>query len=182
VRAKDTAGNLMPAPFTWSFSTTGAAACPCTLFGNLTPSNPTTDDPDNYELGVKFQSDVAATVTGVRFYKVNTNTGTHTGTLWSATGQVLATGTFTNETASGWQTLTFGTPVPISAGVTYVVSYTDPNGHYAGSSGFFANGWDSGQLHVVLPSGVYSVGPGFPTNTFNSANYWVDVVFKQTLP
>ena len=32
------------------------------------------------------------------------------------------------------------------------------------------------------PNGVYSFGAGFPTNTFDSTNYWVDVVFERTLP
>jgi hypothetical protein len=27
-----------------------------------------------------------------------------------------------------------------------------------------------------VANGVYSVGPGFPTNTFRGGNYWVDVV------
>ena len=31
---------------------------------------------------------------------------------------------------------------------------------------------------VAGPNGVYRYGPsGFPTSTFNAANYWVDVVF-----
>ena len=34
----------------------------------------------------------------------------------SATGTRLATGTFTGETTSGWQTLTFATPVDVTAG------------------------------------------------------------------
>ena len=31
----------------------------------------------------------------------------------------------------------------------------------------------------VTPNGVYAYGPasGFPSNSFNSTNYWVDVVF-----
>ncbi len=40
-------------------------------------------------------------MTGVRFYKSAANTGTHIGSLWSASGQLLAQATFTNETASG---------------------------------------------------------------------------------
>ena len=40
-------------------------------------------------------------ITGIRFYKVPDNTGTHTGTLWSSTGTLLATGTFTNESDPG---------------------------------------------------------------------------------
>ena len=47
---------------------------------------------------MKFQSSVAGWVAGVRFYKGTGNNGTHTGSLWSASGTLLATGTFTNET------------------------------------------------------------------------------------
>jgi hypothetical protein len=36
---------------------------------------------------------------------------------------LLATGTFTGGTASGWQQLNFSTPVTIAANTTYVASY-----------------------------------------------------------
>src|SRR5256885_853529 len=60
------------------------------------------------EVGVKFRSDSPGTVTGVRFFKLSSaNSGTHIGDLWSASGQLLASATFTGETASGWQTALF---------------------------------------------------------------------------
>ena len=43
--------------------------------------------------------------------------------LMDQDGVSLATATFTNETASGWQEVLFSTPVAITAGVTYVASY-----------------------------------------------------------
>ena len=80
--------------------------CPCSIFGaNYTPSTTSASDTGAYELGMKFQSNVAGWVAGVRFYKGSGNNGTHTGSLWTANGTLLATGTFTNETASGWQSL-----------------------------------------------------------------------------
>ncbi len=75
------------------------------------------------QLGVKFRSDVSGTIRGIRFYKAATNTGTHVGNLWSSTGSLLATGTFSNETTSGWQQLNFTTPVSITANTVYVASY-----------------------------------------------------------
>ncbi len=51
------------------------------------------------ELGVKFRSDVAGSITGIRFYKASANAGTLVGNLWSSTGTKLATVTFTNETS-----------------------------------------------------------------------------------
>ena len=76
------------------------------------------------ELGLKFRSDVAGKITGIRFYKNAYNTGVHSGSLWNANGVLLATGVFTNETATGWQTLTFSAPVSITANTTYVARIT----------------------------------------------------------
>ena len=83
------------------------------------------------ELGVKFKSDVAGTITGIRFYKAAANTGTHVGNLWTSNGTLLATATFTNETASGWQQVLFATPVAIASNTVYVASYHANNGHYS---------------------------------------------------
>src|SRR5262249_59079323 len=82
------------------------------------PSNPTPaivdgGDPGAVELGVKFRSDVAGTITGIRFYKSAANTGTHVGNLWTTAGAKLGTGTFTGETAAGWQQMDLATPVAI---------------------------------------------------------------------
>lgn len=138
------------------------------------------------ELGVKFRSDVPGFVSGVRFYKHPSNTGPHVGNLWSSSGQLLASAVFTDETASGWQQVTFASPVAIQADTTYVVSYFCPNGFYAFSQGFFGSqGVDNAPIH--LPSsptaggnGVFQYGPSstFPTNSFDASNYWVDVLFS----
>ena len=64
------------------------------------PATVTAQDPNAVELGMKFAADVNGSVTGVRFYKGPNNTGAHVGNLWSSSGQLLATVTFTNETAS----------------------------------------------------------------------------------
>ena len=69
----------------------------------------TAADPDTsaVELGVKLRADVAGSICGLRFYKSSANTGTHVGRLWTNSGQLLAQGTFTNETTSGWQQVNF---------------------------------------------------------------------------
>ncbi|MGH8610626.1 MAG: DUF4082 domain-containing protein [Gammaproteobacteria bacterium] len=182
---KDLAGNAMTADFVWSF-TTEAAPCSssCTGFGGTTPTNPSASDPNAVELGVKFRSNVDGFITGIRFYKGTGNTGTHVGRLWTAAGQQLATATFSGETATGWQQVSFGTPVAITANTVYVASYHAPNGGYAFDSNFFAtSGFQNGPLYFLRDgenggNGVYVYGAGgFPTNTFNATNYWVDVVF-----
>jgi hypothetical protein len=138
------------------------------------------------ELGVKFRSDVNGTITGIRFYKASTNTGTHVANLWTSSGTLLTTATFTGETASGWQQVTFSTPVPITANTVYVASYHSLNGHYSANLNYFTTaGVDSPPLHALANgvsggNGVYAYGSTslFPTGTYSSGNYWVDVVFQ----
>src|SRR5262249_54976826 len=60
-------------------------------------------DQNAIEVGTKFQPNVNGMVTGLRFYKGATNTGTHIGNLWTSGGTLLATQTYSGETASGWQ-------------------------------------------------------------------------------
>src|SRR5262249_25618486 len=67
------------------------------------PAYVTSKDASPVEVGVKFQTSVAGRVTAIRFYKAPENMGTHVANLWSATGRLLATATFTNETVDGWQ-------------------------------------------------------------------------------
>jgi hypothetical protein len=137
------------------------------------------------ELGMKFKSDVNGTITGVRFYKSSNNTGTHIGNLWSSSGTLLATATFTNETASGWQQVTFSPAVPITANTIYVASYHTNVGHYSDDQNYFASsGVDNPPLHALQngvsgANGVFALGSSssFPSTGSNSSNYWVDVVF-----
>jgi chitodextrinase len=148
------------------------------------PKEIDSDDAQAVELGLKFKSDVAGTVHGVRFYKSASNTGTHTGSLWSAAGTRLATVTFASESQSGWQEATFSSPVSITANTTYVVSYHTDAGHYSDSLGGFTSQLNNNPLHAVAdgsngPNGVYAYGKSvFPTNGWKAANYWVDVAFK----
>jgi hypothetical protein len=180
--ATNQSGVAMSAPYTWSFTT--ASPCPCTLFPtSAVPTVAAAQDASAVELGMKFTSDVAGRVTGVRFYKSSSNTGTHIGNLWSNTGQLLATVTFANETASGWQQATFSQPVTITAGTIYVVSYHTNAGYYSADGGYFATALDNAPLHGVAngtsPNGLYAYGgTQFPNGSYNATNYWVDVVFS----
>ena len=157
-----------------------------TIFDFGTPATVDSGDASAVTLGVAFTADSNGQVMGIRFYKASTNTGTHVGALWSATGTPLASAPFTGETASGWQTVLFSTPVSVTAGTTYVASYFAPSGHYSVTSAAFTTAIDHPPLHAVAngatPNGVYMYGPAstFPTNTFNAGNYWVDVLFAPT--
>ena len=157
------------------------------LWDPATQPTPVTD-PDRaaVQLGVKFQANTNGAITGLRFYKAPENTGTHVGNLWSTSGANLATATFMNETASGWQQVNFASPVAIAAGTTYVASYHAPNGRYSVGENYFTQARTNGPL-TALASGGETAGNGvyrygaftvFPSQTYEASNYWVDVVFE----
>ena len=185
-RAVDDSGNIgdvSPA----TLVTVNQRICPCTgVPDGATPAIASSEDPKAVELGVRFHSDVHGLVSAIRFYKGDGNTGPHTGRLWTDSGTLLGTVDFTDETDSGWQTATFDHPIPIDAGTSYVASYHAPAGHYAGTLDAFATaGLDSAPIHFPVataaePNGVFHYGPGgvFPTETYRSLYYWVDVVFQ----
>lgn len=147
-----------------------------------TPSVLSTSDTSQVNLGVRFTSSAAGTITGIKYYKSANDTGTHSGSLWSSTGTLLASANFANETSSGWQTVTFSSPISITAGTTYIASFHS-NGHYADTPNYFTTSHANGPLTAPASSnGVYSYGTGnlFPTSTFSATNYWVDVVFSNS--
>jgi hypothetical protein len=176
--ATDPAGNEME-PVSWSFTTQG---CPCSLWdSSATPAILSESDTGAIEVGVRFRSSVAGEITGIRFYKGSGNTGTHVAHLWSDAGTLLATATFTGETATGWQEVDFATPVSVSANTNYVASYHAPNGGYSRTVGYFNNAYTKFPLTAVAATnGLFKYGPSgtFPTNSFSATNYWVDVIFE----
>ncbi|OWV82046.1 Mo-co oxidoreductase dimerization domain protein [Rhizobium sp. R634] len=150
---------------------------------NATPSVVSVNDNQQVNLGMKFQADAAGWITAIRFYKGADNTGPHNGYLWTASGTLLGSVTFNNETASGWQTAQLSQQIAIQADTTYVVSYST-NGHYSATGNYFASDVTNGDLKASGGNnGVYAYGSGglFPTASYNSTNYYVDVAFKPQL-
>ena len=109
---------------------------------------------------------------------------------WSptrSTSKRVPSGRDSGESASGWQTLTFSSPVSIQANTTYVVSVHYSNGNYAYTNNFFATAYSHYPLTALASgngtgNGLYSYGSSttFPTNTYSATNYWVDVIFTVT--
>ena len=84
------------------------------LFTSQTPAGNSYNDGVSYELGTRLYSDTAGQITAIRFWKSSSESGTHVGHIWSSTGSLLATVTFANETASGWQQQALSTPLAVS--------------------------------------------------------------------
>lgn len=165
------------------------SATPVTIWpSSATPAGTNLDDNDpagGIVVGVKFQSDVDGQITAIRFYKGTAVTGTHVGALWTTAGASLGSVTFAGETASGWQQMSFASPIAIAAGTTYVASVFNSDGYYASTNNGLAAAVDNPPLHALASSasggnGVYrySGANAFPDQTFQASNYWVDVVFS----
>jgi hypothetical protein len=196
VGTSDVAGNVTTsppatsAPISFTTEALPPYPCPCSVWSdNPVPENESVDDASSVELGMRFKPAADGYVTAIRFYKGPQNTGVHTGSLWSNTGSLLSAITFDSESASGWQQAALSTPVAVSAGTTYVVSYHTNVGAYSADLNYFdGSGVTSGPLHALADgdggsNGLFKYGAGgFPTQSFSAANYWVDVVFETTPP
>jgi len=79
-RATDDSGNIGQPAF--STVTVAPPDCPCSdLPSGSTPTQVDSGDAKAVELGVRFRADFNGYISGIRFYKASTNTGTHRGSL-----------------------------------------------------------------------------------------------------
>jgi hypothetical protein len=129
-----------------------------------------------YEAGNQFSSSQNGYITALRFWKASGETGTHVGRLWTNSGTPLASVTFMNETASGWQEQYLPFRVPVTAGTRYWVTYNEnawQSKTGCGLSSPITNGsltaW-TGAYSNANSSGI------FPTNP-SCSNFFADVYF-----
>lgn len=160
------------------------AQTPVSIFGNAVPANAVEADYNAVTLGVKFWSSQAGTISAIRFYRGAKSPTGYVARLYSASGSLLGTVPLSTESGPvpGWQTAIFPTPIAISANTTYVAAYYTPNGQYADVYYGLKTGIVSGPLNVPASStvggnGVYYYSLGFPRNTWEASNYYVDVLF-----
>ena len=184
VRATDDSCNIQSTPTTRNF-TVSQRSLPAPLFhAGMTPDAAAVSDPDAVEVGVRIQPLENGYLTAVRFYKGEGNTGTHRANVWNTGGGQLRTALFSNETATGWQSVPI-TPLPVQAGETYVVSVHMPNGHYAATDRFFEQPFELWPMRAPANgegglNGVFRYGStsSFPNEMWGATNYWVDAVFS----
>ena len=177
-----------------AFQVLAAPTCPCSIWDSATaPVNTFNADAQAVELGVKFRAATDGYISALRFYRGASNPGTtFTGHLWTAGGVLLAEAVFPAGTPAGWQQVSLSTPVPITADTTYIVSYHTTTG-YAADRPYFIEAnralFEWPPLRALVDgeqggNGIYKYGPSgtFPTDTYQSSNYWVDVVFETAAP
>jgi hypothetical protein len=148
------------------------------VFGSQTPVTANAADGTSYELGMKFQAAVPGQINAVRYWKASNETGSHTGHIWSASGALLASVTFTGETASGWQSQALATPLAVQANTTYMVS-VNSNVYYVATNGGLVSAVVNGNLSSVADgaNGTFGSSGAFPTSSYQNTNYFRDLSF-----
>ena len=130
------------------------------------PTVAASTDTGSVQLGVKFPCECRRLRDGGSLLQ---GSGEHRHARWQPVdggGVRLAFATFTNETATGWQQVTFAQPVAVTANTVYVVSYHAPNGRYSYDPDFFTSaGLTAGPLYLLRDgesggNGVYVYGQG----------------------
>jgi hypothetical protein len=154
-----------------------AAGATETLFTTQVPQLPNVRD-TNHELGTKFTTSIGGHIIAIRFWKSSNETGLHVGHIWTASGQLLASVNFVNETASGWQQQFLATPVAINANTIYAVTVNTRNAYYVSTPYGLATKVVNHDLSSVVGTDGLTGPPGlFPTESYHSSNYFRDIVF-----
>ena len=126
------------------------------------------------EMGMRFTSSSPGQVVEIRLFRGSDLTS-HDCHLWSGSGTLLATVTMPATLNQGWQTVALPTPVNISAGSSYVVSYTSSSpfqvAHVVDSA------YSNPPLTAPAGAGVFGPNGTFPTNNYLNSNYFIDVGF-----
>lgn len=138
------------------------------------PEQAVVADPDRnpVEVGVRTRFDRDGFVTGMVLRR-GAYTGPVTARVW-ADGRMVAS----QEVPEGATRVTFESPVGVSGGREYVVSYFTPVGGYVVTERYFSGGIAQAPFYVPFEGGVYAYGGGVPDETWNAANYWVRPIFQ----
>ncbi len=127
-----------------------------------------------WEQSTMFSSAIAGKITHIRFYKASGESTGHYGRIWSDSGTLLRQQQFINESASGWQEVQLSTPLTISPGVVYRVSY---NVNLFGAKIQSVFGPPILNWPLTAHGAKYSTPSASFPNTGSSSNFLADVRF-----
>lgn len=154
------------------------------------PAATITSEATDYELGVKFTANSAGEVTELRYFRGAADAGDtdlRTLNLWDNNGVNLGSVTVQSDPGdSGWQVGALATPIALTPGASYVASYGTTQ-NYVATNNYFDTGHDGTDGLLSAPGGSNGVFAAnttgiFPTQSWASSNYWVDVGFTPDLP
>jgi hypothetical protein len=128
-----------------------------------------------WEQSITFSSAIPGQITHLRFYKASSESSGHFGRIWSDSGLLLRNQQFTTETASGWQEVALSSPLTITPGVKYRVSYNVNlfGAKIGGAFGPAITNWP-----LTAHAGTFSTPAASFPNTGSASNFLADVRFS----
>lgn len=133
------------------------------------------DDGIPWELGMSFTVVEDGAITALRHFQVDGDAYTHTGRLWTAAGELLATAVFTQGSPNNWAEVALDVPVDVFAGQSYVVS-VDANTLWPGTPGYLP----PANAYLVPEDNLLTRDVGaFPATVDAKYTYFRDVVFEK---
>ncbi|HEU0016723.1 MAG TPA: DUF4082 domain-containing protein [Longimicrobium sp.] len=128
-----------------------------------------------WQVGTVFTTDDTVKVIAFRFYKAPGEIGLHTARLFTSSGTLLGSRSFTNETPWGWQKTSLTAPFNISPG-TYVVT-VNTNAYQVKTGAYFLYNGPIVRHHLTATGGSY----GQPIHSFpssgSSSAFFVDMIY-----
>lgn len=171
------------------------------LFTSQTPvSANNSDGTPSIIAAVTLKFAVAGSISHVRFYATTTTGGTYTGKVYQLTSNTAGSEIGSGATSSGitggtWNTVALDTPASVDTSHGYRIGLHNSQGRYVSSSNVFTSGGGgitNGNITALanldtslgfeINNGTFHIGSsstdiGFPSDTFNATNYFVDVLF-----
>lgn len=160
-------------------------------------------DSSPYSMGLEFEVTSSAWLSEIRWWQASGNApsgATRQGALYSVQSPSSGTSVLAFQdfpaTVNGWNTITLDPPFSLSVGQRYRAIVFHPAGRYSADSLYYSTGpggvnLNNGPLRVHSDANatggnqnsyLQSGSPGFPTDSFNSAKYWIDVAVTDTAP
>lgn len=141
-------------------------------------------------VGLVFRSKVEGFITHIRVYKSTAaDNSTYALAIWTGTGEQLTTQTYQAAGPAGWKRVALEQPVRIEPNVNYLASVFLPMGKYGSRANMFTADRVRGNLTAPASARaggnnryLYGPAPAFPTSTYKTTSYYVDVVFKARSP
>jgi len=150
-------------------------ACNSSLFANAVPATTASGEGKTWEQGVEISSSLEGTIKEVKFWRAaDEPQGGHIARIWSNSGSLLASKSFTENSSPGWQSATMN--FRISPGDRYRITY---NIHKTVAKTFFVfnNGPITKGPLTAWTSWYGTPAGNFPTSN-SSSNFFADVVFN----
>ena len=161
------------------------------MYESSSPPTASANDFAPVNLGVEFYVTSNASLTEIRWWQPSTgaDVSTRTAGLYSVVsggGNTLLGSATGAPSGSGWQTITFTTPIALTAGTRYRARIYHPAGGYPATGAYYGSGSDEANGPLTIPKAAnstdglqgqynYVASAAYPNQAFNSTNYWIDV-------